>query len=164
MLNVPLNELYWIAGFLEGEGSFTRCGGTIAVNASQVQREPLDRLQKLLSGSINRYMRDEIKGFFYYRWQIYGIKAEELMKILFPIMSPKRQNQISLALAWYASRPGRNFRKSGRTTCRSGLHQWVPENIEEVYGARYCRICKVKSEIRKRDKIKQSRIGKLMLN
>jgi hypothetical protein len=174
--NVPLNELYWIAGFLEGEGTFVRCrnklknglisrGGTITVVASQVQKNPLERLQKLLGGNIHYYIRNKEKGFFYYRWQIFGEKAEALMKILYPLMSPNRQNKMSLALAWYASRPGRNWMKSGRKICRKGLHPWIPENIVEVYGKRYCRICKtIRQEDNKRGEIKKSRISNLILN
>ena len=143
MFDIPLNELYWVAGFLEGEGSFCKCGGTIQVAASQVQKEPIDRLYKLLGGGLNVFHAKNIKSGTYNRWNIYGKKAEALMKLLFPIMSPRRQNQITMALAWYASCPGVNFTKSGRKVCRKG-HAWTKENIyiERSTGSRYCKICR----------------------
>jgi hypothetical protein len=165
MLNVPLNELYWIAGFLEGEGCFARCGGTIVVTVSQVQKEPLERLYKLLGGSpIHQYSHKNPKHNPFYRWQIYGKKAERLMKSVFPIMSPKRQEKIALCLAWYDSRPGNNWIKSGRKFCRKGLHAWIPENIMLAYGKQYCRACKNEWQRNKREEIKKSRISNVVLN
>jgi hypothetical protein len=143
MFDVTLNELYWIAGFLEGEGSFLKCGGTIMATATQVQREPVDRLKKLLGGDICTFSRKEVIGHVYYRWNMYGKRAEVLMKMLFPMMSPRRQEQISKALAWYASCPGANYVRTGRKLCRKGKHPWVKENIYIVYstGQRYCKSC-----------------------
>ena len=163
MFDIPLNELYWIAGFLEGEGSFTRCGGTISVSAAQVQRQPLEKMQNLLGGNINQYFSKHYTLGYAYRWQNYGVKAEELMKILFPLMSPKRQGQIALCLSWYDSRPGRNWIKSGRKFCRKGLHPWIPENIMMVYGKQYCRACKNEWQRKKRENIKKSRLETLQL-
>ncbi len=165
LTNVPLNELYWIAGFFEGEGCFARCGGTIVITVSQVQREPLERLKNLLGGHLNKYSQKCIKGNIYYRWQIYGIKAEEIMKNIFPIMSPKRQAQITVCLNWYASRPGVNFKKSGRKFCRKGLHLWIPENIKiDACGGKYCKICKGDWQRNKRKEIKLFHLGNVSLN
>ena len=58
MFNTSLNDLYWSAGFLEGEGAFMKNGtGGIVVTASQVQKEPLDRLYKLFGGGMNTFSR-----------------------------------------------------------------------------------------------------------
>ena len=165
-MNVPINELYWIAGFLEGEGCFYRnMRGTIGITVSQVQREPLARLCNLLNGKIHQYSQTSIKQHIYYRWQIYGLKAEEIMKAVFPLMSPKRQAQISVCLSWYASRPGVNFKKNGRKYCRSGLHTWIPENIiVDACGGRSCKICKSDWQRNRRETIKLSRLTTLQLN
>jgi hypothetical protein len=164
-MNIPLNELYWIAGFLEGEGNFSRCGGTIVVSATQVQKEPLDRLHNLLSGNIAQYShKNRLNCQPFYRWQIYGKKAEELMKAIFPIMSPKRQTKITACLVWYDSRPGNNWIKSGRKLCRKGLHEWIPENIILWGKGRYCLACKNEWQRKRREEIKSSRLGNLLTN
>ncbi len=134
-------DLGWVAGFLEGEGSFMKCGGTITVAAVQKQKQPLDKIHGLCGGNLNKFFLRST-GNVYHRWQLYGPKAEALMKLLYGLMSPKRQQQIDASLAWYASRPGRNYTKIERTTCRKG-HPWVADNIY-VYpndGRRVCRIC-----------------------
>lgn len=169
-MNIPINELYWIAGFLEGEGCFFRnrnkrdCG-TIGITVSQVQREPLERLDSFVKGHLKQYSQDYIKGRIYHRWQIYGLKAEELMKAIFPLMSPKRQAQISVCINWYVSRPGVNFKKNGRKFCRSGLHAWIPENIlVDACGGKSCKLCKAEWQRSKRAEIKLSRLAILSLN
>ena len=148
MFDISLNDLYWVAGFLEGEGSFCKNGGTICVSASQVQKEPIDRLKKLLGGGLNVFSAKNVKGSMYHRWQLYGKKAESLMKMLFPIMSPKRQNQISSALAWYASRPGCNYVRVRKTHCYRG-HLYSPENTyTNPKGKRECRECSNRAKMR----------------
>jgi len=165
MFNISLNDLYWSAGFLEGEGSFMKCGvGTIVVSASQVQKEPLDRLYKLFGGGMNVFSRKEVKGNIYHRWQIYGPKAEVLMKMLFPIMSPRRQNQITAVLAWYASRPGKNFTKSGRTKWVKCEHPFTPENtyIYPKSQRRCCKTCMKASHDRYNAKQKAKQVDALL--
>ena len=142
--DLRLEDLHWIAGFLEGEGTFGRCGGTIIVAASQVNKEPVDKLYNLLGGSVLYLERinQNPKWNNCYRWTIYGENAELLMKVIFPIMSIKIKNKISEILSWYASRPGRNFAKSGRKTCRKGLHLWTDKNTFINYrGIKTCRLC-----------------------
>lgn len=155
IINISINDLYWAAGFLEGEGSFYRNGGTIVISAVQVQREPIDRLHKLLGGNISTFSRKEVRGNIYHRLNIYGMRAEALMKMLFPIMSPKRQNQITTSLAWYASRPGVNFVKSGRTKWRKCDHPFTPENTYIYPGSKKknCRICMKAAQERYKAKI-----------
>jgi len=70
-------DLYWIAGFLEGEGSFVTCqrkgqyrenSSTFTVSATQKEIEPLLALQMFLGGSIDRVedTRTIIRGSEYY--------------------------------------------------------------------------------------------------
>lgn len=142
-MDLRIEDLYWLAGFLEGEGSFGRCGGTVQVTATQVQREPIDRIFSILKvGNISIFLRKEVTGNTYHRWCCYGEHAELLMKILYPIMSPRRKDQINQCLSWYATRPGKNYVKSGRKTCRKGLHRWIPENLgHKKNGVPFCIIC-----------------------
>ena len=142
-----LIDLYWIAGFFEGEGTFCRNGGTITVAVSQVNKEPIDKLYKLLGGRVNlidrsKHTINSPKWSNYYRWTVYGEAAELVMKRVYPIMSKKIQNKITNLLSWYSSRPNRRFYISGRKFCQSGLHQWNDENTFVNYkGQRTCRLC-----------------------
>lgn len=90
-------ELMWTAGFLEGEGSFhQRYSG---VTATQVQRQPLERLQAAFGGSIyckNRPDKDPI-----HTWFLASAAAAALMMTIYREMSPRRKVQIQRSLgAW----------------------------------------------------------------
>ena len=144
-MNISLNDLNWVAGFLEGEGYFSK-GSSISVQASQVQLEPLERLQRIVgAGSILKYRRNKPNQNDFYKWSVHGMTAEDLMKLLFPLMSPKRQKVISGALAHYAALPGPNLIKSGgRRMCGHSLHAWIPENLKiDSHGRKYCHPCKM---------------------
>jgi hypothetical protein len=168
MDNISQQDFGWIAGFLEGEGAFGKTAGktkdgkksgSIYIQASQVQLHPLEKLQKLLGGSIHKYSHNNgnPKEKDFYRWQVCGQTAEEIMKDLFSLMSPKRQNRILEILSWYDLLPGKNFRKNGRTHCRSGRHPWIPDNIKvDHIGKKFCHPCKM--EWQKRNRLSQELI------
>lgn len=98
-----IKELYWAAGFLEGEGSFHRnhigLGSTERVNANQVNREPLRRLLNLFGGTLynKRERRDNRQPIS--AWGIYGARARGAMMTLYLLMSKRRKAQIRKALA-----------------------------------------------------------------
>lgn len=162
MNNISQQDFGWIAGFLEGEGSFGKTshktkqgydGGSIYICASQVQLYPLEKIQKLLGGNIHKrsHNNGNPKHKDYYSWQVCGMTAEQLMKDLFSLMSPKRQQKIAELLSWYDSLPGSNFRKNGRTHCRKGLHAWTNENIRlDHKGKEFCHPCKMEWQKNKR--------------
>jgi len=142
MLNLSQIELGWIAGFFEGEASFLNTNERLSVQVAQVQLEPLTRLMKLLGGSLYHCKRHKAHQNDYFRWHIRGDHAEELMRIIYSLMSPKRQKQIERVLAWYKTRPGSHFEKNPRKTCLSKRHAWIPENIEPAgNGRKRCKLC-----------------------
>lgn len=144
---ISLRNIEWVAGFLEGEGSF-QCGGprgtSPVVVASQIQREPLERLQRLFGGPINLYLRKHKNPKYCdaSRWGMYGGRAAGLMMTLYPLMSPKRKEQIREALAsWRAGRG--EFYNSLRTHCMAG-HEFTEENTyrpPKFPKHRYCKAC-----------------------
>lgn len=113
MLNLSSDNLHWIAGFMEGEACFGRTfgrgiktNGSLYIQVSQVELDPLEKLQKLLGGSINKYSQDTKTGWRdYYRWQVCGITAEKVMVTVYPLMFSKRQKRISELLIWASHRP-----------------------------------------------------------
>jgi len=93
-IRIRLRDLAWAAGFLEGEGSFS---GRSRVSASQVQREPLDRLASLFGGTV-RERKDRTSRPWHqqqlHQWDVSGARARGVMLTLYPMMSQRRQQQI----------------------------------------------------------------------
>lgn len=146
---LSLRNIEWVAGFLEGEGAF-QCGGprgsTPVVSVMQVQREPLERLQKMFGGEIRMWLRKHKnpKHNDASRWQACGGKAAGLMMMLYPLMSPKRKEQITKALvAWRVAKG--EAHNSLKTHCHAG-HEFTAENTYRrpaFPNQRYCRACTV---------------------
>lgn len=80
-------DLYWAAGFLEGDGYFTQNGKSTTTGVIQKQREPLERLLALFGGSI-RPMRQ------YFDWRTSGARSRGIMMTVYLLLSPERQARI----------------------------------------------------------------------
>lgn len=135
-------QLNWLAGFLEGEGSFAKCGRTISIQATQVNPEPILKIYLMCGGNIYTFSKPEIKSSskgIYQRWDLYGPSALVLMKALYPLMSKKRQYQIDGALTFYKTlpHPGKKGGSSGpiKTHCAHG-HELVGDNVY-IYPGKY---------------------------
>lgn len=97
-LSLPTSELAWcwVAGFLEGEGSFIHLqDGGLRISATQKDRESLDRLQEICGGKV--YINGTRDMHFWYLER--KEPAEKLMRLLRPMMTERRQKQIDDALA-----------------------------------------------------------------
>ena len=102
-----LKELYWAAGFLEGEGCFGHHNGYQYVDGSQKQEWPLRRLQKLFGGHI----MCKQKAPFMYCWRVYGTRARGIVMTLYPLLSPRRQATIREALQLWKAKPNGTYRQ-----------------------------------------------------
>jgi hypothetical protein len=85
----------WAAGFFEGEGSFRLNNGrTPSLQANQVDREPLERLQRILGGTLNGpygpYGKNTGGRKPYYYWQVTGEEAKAAMRRMEPYLSVRR--------------------------------------------------------------------------
>ena len=91
-----IRDLHWAAGFIEGEGHVSsRADGSTGMGAAQVEREPLEQLQRFFGGSI--YHRENgHKGI--HNWFVSGARARGVMLTLYVLMGRRRQGQISRAL------------------------------------------------------------------
>lgn len=81
-----VNDIAWAAGFLDGEATF-RFKSSYEIRCPQVNQEPLYRLQVLFGGSIKTTKKIS-------HWTLYGESAVELIRIILPILSQNRQEQI----------------------------------------------------------------------
>lgn len=145
---LTLARLAWTAGFLEGEGTFRHPRSkatTITVSASQVQREPLDRLQAAFGGSL--YLKPRSKrdrGVAIHVWTLTGVQAAGLSMTLYVLMSPRRRAQISDALGRWRLRKPQNRHK---THCILGHPfdaantRWYT-NPKSGVRHRWCRACR----------------------
>lgn len=88
------SDFEWSAGFLEGEGYFTRPASSLTVGANQrYTAEPLQRLLFLFGGSLRWSDRDRR-----WVWGAYGSRARDVMLALYPYLSKRRQRQINSVL------------------------------------------------------------------
>ena len=105
---ISVAELAWVAGFIEGEGCFYFSPKTAHISfmvcAAQVQRWPLDQLQKLVGGKIGRIAPRKGKG--HWAWNLTGPRGVGLALTLFSAMSPDRRQKIKeLLLVWKKTAP-----------------------------------------------------------
>jgi hypothetical protein len=153
---INIKDLQWTAGFLEGEGSFTatenwnktqnKMSRNIAVTASQVNKEPLEKLQSLFGGRIYFYRGggrklkngDTWQGIWIW-WKGGGPGGIGLAMTLFSLMSTKRKEQIKKMIALWKSFPGRGFYRQNH--CCNG-HEMVGDNVKIVNGHRVCIPCR----------------------
>ncbi len=145
---MDIKELYWAAGFIEGEGCFRKSSlrQSTAVSVAQVQREPLERVQRLFGGNING--KDAAKynprASYCYTWAVGGVAAVGIAMTLYPLMSTKRKRQIRETLTYWRSRPPNH---KHRLVCPHG-HAYTPENTVLTDGVagyknRECRTCRI---------------------
>lgn len=101
MIRPTTIDLAWAAGFLEGEGGFHgahKIKGRVQLDAVQVQRDPIDRLQRFFGGKIVQYKSGPQRRPAW-RWIVFGGRARGIMITLYGFMSPRRQWQIRRMLA-----------------------------------------------------------------
>lgn len=100
-------ELAWLAGLLEGEGSF--CEGPPSspnqpvVQLAMTDRDVVERAASLL-GNITVYAKkDRRKAHWkpFFQLKLRGLPAVTLMRTLRPFMGERRRNQIDKAIASY---------------------------------------------------------------
>jgi|SRR5689334_16277537 len=135
-----VKEVYWAAGFLEGEGSFPwrkAPANQFAIQASQVNPEPLYRLRQHWGGSVyGPIMPKGLKRKPFFAWYLGGPKAASFAMMLYSQMSGVRQEQIKRGLTgWRVAQ----FSVKVRQTCRHG-HSLANARVAKN-GRRHCLYC-----------------------
>lgn len=89
-------DLYWAAGFLEGEGHFRKTRTTHQATADQCNPEPVAKLLEIFGGRVYKkprtYPHNDV-----WVWIACGARARGIMLTLYPLLSTKRQEQIRKA-------------------------------------------------------------------
>lgn len=107
MLGLSDIDVGWVVGFLEGEGTFQLrtpgAGGKYgypSIRAFQVQKWPIEKLHRLLGGTM--HLRDSpsrsVRAQPCWTWYRDGRDVTEILIALQPLFSPRRQNQIQRIL------------------------------------------------------------------
>lgn len=130
-MEISAVDLAWLAGFLEGEGSFMggRQSGTLAsgapktsvrirVTAPSTDFDVLYRVQSIAGGEIyGPTQREACKPL--YQWALVRrARAVELMELLRPHMGARRVEQIDAALEVHRSVPARIMGRRHGTNSR----------------------------------------------
>ena len=105
-------ERAWLAGWLEGEGSFNfdRTVSQLSVSACSTDRDVLERVRSLLGGNIYAAKKPQEHHRQPWHWRLTGECSAELMAELRPLMFERRRGQIDIALAGYENRRRRGDR------------------------------------------------------
>ena len=143
-MSISTRDLYWTAGFLDGDGSFLFSKArNLTVQAVQVQRWPLDKLQRMFGGSISIHpYPDRPNWQSVHRWTLSTTKAAGLMMTLYPLMTVYRKGQIKKALdGWKIKETPHQY----VTHCPQG-HAYSPENTYRYKNMRQCKICRSEHE------------------
>ncbi len=109
MPELPITELHWLAGLLEGEGSFMAGPPSsprlpvIAVNMTD--RDVMVRVGRIFERKVHVVRPRNARWRTSYQVRVNGRSAVHWMTLLKPLMGSRRQAQIDRALASYAPRP-----------------------------------------------------------
>ena len=143
---ITANEIHWLAGLLEGEGSFYIGGGsrlrksghgTIRVFLGMTDRDVVTKAAALLGSRVIEKIRKAGPGHYKTPWitQVSGQSAAGWMMILWLLLGERRRQQIQKAIAWWRTRP---LASRDRRNCSRG-HPFGQISIPGR--KRRCQIC-----------------------
>lgn len=164
MVTGSFNEIHWIAGILEGEGSFLKgppsAPNKPVISLQMTDKDTIEKCAKFFGVSVQSYQRKGLNqsGKSYkevYMCLIRGRRAVEYMNILSPLMGVRRKQQICDAISSY--NPNRRkeymgeFLKSKRKISSTDIYN-IQEKIKngdsmrtiaKVYGVSHSTISSV---------------------
>jgi hypothetical protein len=96
-----MKDIYWAAGFYEGEGSYvankqkTKVTGS-GIKIMQKQKWPLEYMRDFFGGSLCLYTKKSGTkvGQQYWWWTLHGPRARGFIMTIYSLLSPRRQGQI----------------------------------------------------------------------
>jgi DNA-binding transcriptional regulator YiaG len=104
------NELYWLAGILEGEGSFGCTVSSPTIRVGMTDRDVMNRVAELLDARVGKSKRLPPQKTMYVV-SLSGDKALDLMRLVRPLMGQRRGGRIDSILTWANKRPGYSYGK-----------------------------------------------------
>ena len=94
-------DLYWLAGYLEGEGTFFyhSLSYTARIGLQSTDLDVIDRAAKLMGAVAHGPLKRGTRRKPIWYVQVYGGNARKLMSKLLPLLGNRRKKQITDALA-----------------------------------------------------------------
>lgn len=139
--SVTNEQLYWLAGLLEGEGCFAYAASPTIV-VGMTDRDVIARVAALFRRNVNGPYQYTVKNKPVYYTRIHGAAAIAWMGILQPLMGRRRQARIAEIVQRWNRAPSKAHRIGTATVAR--CH---PTRIH--YAERLCRSCYRKSRYAK---------------
>jgi hypothetical protein len=106
---LSLTELHWLAGLLEGEGSFMTgppsSPGLPVIAVNMTDLDVMARVGRIFGRKVQALKPRNVRWRTSYQVRVNGGAAVHWMTLLRPLMGWRRQAQIDRALASYAPRP-----------------------------------------------------------
>jgi hypothetical protein len=107
-LLLPAADLHWLAGLLEGEGSFMvgppSSPGLPVIAVNMTDQDVMARLGRIFERKVHLIRPRNVRWQTSYQVRVHGRDAVRWMCLLRPLMGSRRQMQIDRALASYAPR------------------------------------------------------------
>jgi hypothetical protein len=107
--SVPSHELHWLAGLLEGEGSFMvgppSSPRMPLISVHMTDEDVMARLGRIFERKVHVVRPRNPRWRTSYLVRVNGGNAVRWMRLLRPLMGARRQGQIDRALASYDPRP-----------------------------------------------------------
>jgi hypothetical protein len=114
MINKSREEIAWIAGLLEGEGSFYLNHGNghaVIIAVCMTDLDVIENAANILGGTGNIYAQEKGKFKTTYTFRVYGSDLSvEWMNILYPLMGIRRQQRIREILEFWNNREDKSHR------------------------------------------------------
>ncbi|MDX2162144.1 MAG: hypothetical protein SF162_12520 [bacterium] len=111
-MDIDLKTLHWLAGLLEGEGSFKpsppSAPNTPAISVMMTDEDIIARVAAIFGTKYHVIKPRQEGAKIPYAVNLKGFKAYTLMRQLYPLMSKRRQAQIDRALRDYTPNPLRH--------------------------------------------------------
>ena len=106
---IETHELHWLAGLLEGEGSFMAGPPSSPrmpiISVHMTDQDVIARVGRIFSRKPHSVRQRDPRWQASYLVRVTGSRAVDWMTLLRPLMGERRQAQIDCALACYAPRP-----------------------------------------------------------
>jgi len=138
---IKREDLYWLAGIIEGEGCFSLNGKSPVILVEMTDLDIIERVRALMAPHVILYTITHPGSKNSFKFQLCGTKANGWMMMLYPILGIRRRAKIrEILTVWKNTRPN-----DGRADyCKNG-HPYKNNTYITGEGNRSCRICRAAS-------------------
>lgn len=155
-----INELYWAAGFFDGEGNvgFAEKGKKFYIQISQKSTnvEVLERFKSAVDniGMINTYKDGYASTGRKAMYQVSSKEALNVINLILPYLSSAKREQANHAVLIY-----KNHKDKFEKYCRNGHERTSSSLTFDSRGNKMCRICHVNTNKKSIEKRRLKLVG-----